>query len=348
MSTKQKYLLVSYPNEQGGTCRALFFSDSHIVTDNPSRSRLRDNVVKLYEGLATVENLPQKPLPTSILIRDLIQRAKVSYHSKIKFWKDDQLSHRVPELPPYIPPLGSGAGPRVSRWSVDGAFNKAIWTGDLTGLTVSMGMTAPTIVQAIIPLVLAVYEYQGTRTLPKTVCFGYGTSSRNPRIPNIDQSRGFAAFLPPFRFPLSLAQQSLWLHCHQAALKMADLNANRLLVEASDTAKDLHVMFNWRELPAGSMWSEVIEDGPEQFLADFPSHTTVNCMRMGIDQLFLLDGEEEGYIRWRKENGFPVSFVEILQRCLTFMCERKDELVALTLGDLLETVAASFDSGLPN
>lgn len=348
MSIKQKYLLVSYPNEQGKICRTFFFSDSHCVTDNTSRSRLRDNLVRLYEGLATIDILPQKPLPTGILTRDLLQRDKVGYHSKTKFWRDDEVSHGAAELPPYIPPLGSGAGHRISRWSVDNTFNKGVWTGDLTGLTVSMGMTAPTIVQAIVPLALAVYEYQGTRTLPKNVCFGYGTSSRNPRIPNIDQSRGFAAFMTPFRFTLSLAQQSLWLHCHQAALKTADINANRLLVEAADTAKDLHVMFNWRELPAGSLWSQVIEDGPEQFLAEFPCHTGVNCMRMGINQLFMLDGEQEGYIRWRRENGFPVCFMEILQRCLTFMCDRKDDLVGLTLDDLVDTVAASFDRALPN
>ncbi|KAG8161218.1 hypothetical protein KVR01_009482 [Diaporthe batatas] len=343
-----KYLLVSFPNDQGETCRSLFFSESHIVTDNTSRSRLRDNVIRLYEGLATIENLPQKPLPTGILTRDLLQRAKASYSSKIKFWKDDELSHGVSELPPYIPPLGSSAGHRISRVSVDNAFNQAMWTGDLTGLTLAMGMTAPTTVQVIVPLALAVYEYQGTHTLPKAVCFGYGTSSRNPRIPNIDQSRGLAAFPSPFRFPLSLARQSLWMHCHQAALKTADTNTNRLLVESLTMAKDVHVIYNWREVPAGSLWSQVIEDGPEQFLVELPCHTTVNCMRMGINQLFMVDGEGEAYKRWRKEHGFPVSFIEVLQRCLTFMCERKDELATLTLNDLVETVASSFDPALPN
>lgn len=325
-------------------CRGLYFVDSHAVTDNTSRSRLRDNVVKLYLGQATADNLPQKPLPTGILVRDLLQRAKVNYASKANFWRDDEISHAAAELPAYIPPLEAGVGGRVSRWSVNGAFHQAVWTGDLTGLTLAMGMTAPTIVQAIVPLALAVYEYQGTRALPNSVCFGYATSSRNTRIPNIDQSRGFAMFFAPFRFTLALAKQSLWMHCHQAALKQADLNAHRLLVEAADNAPDIHVQFNWRELPTGSLWSQTIEDGPEQFLADFPCHTTLNCMRMGIDSLFFLDGEEERYIRWREENGFPVSFLEIVQRCLTFMCDRKDELVGLTLYDLVETVKASFDT----
>lgn len=341
---EQKYLLVSYPNEQGQTCRGFYFVDSHIVTDNTSRSRLRDNVVKLYLGQATIENLPQKPLPTGILVRDLLQRAKINHTSKAKFWNDDEASHGAAERPPYIPPLEAGVGGRVSRWSIDNAFHQAIWTGDLKGLTLAMGMTAPTVVQTIMPLALAVYEYQGTRTLPKSVCFGYSSSSRNTRIPNIDQSRAFAMFFPPFRFPLALARQSLWVHCHQAALKVADLNANRLLVEAADTARDIHLQYNWRELPAGSLWAQTIEAGPEQFLTDFPCHTTVNVMRMGIDSIFMLDGEVERYIRWREENGFPVSFMDVLQRCLTFMCDRKDELVSLTLDDLVETVMASLDT----
>lgn len=300
--------------------------------------------MKLYLGLATIDNLPQKPLPTGILVHDILQRAKINYTSKAKFWRDDEVSHGAAERPPYIPPLEAGVGGRVSRWSVDNAFHQSIWTGDLKGLTVAMGMTAPTLVQTIMPLALAVYEYQGTRTLPKSVCFGYSSSSRNTRIPNIDQSRAFAMFFPPFRFTLALAQHSLWLHCHQAALKQADLDAHRLLVEAADTARDIHVQYNWRELPVGSLWAQTIEAGPEQFLADFPCHTTVNCMRMGIDSIFMLDGEEERYIRWREENGFPVSFMEVLQRCLTFMCNRKDELVGLTLHDLVETVWASSDT----
>ncbi|KAI3400545.1 hypothetical protein diail_2746 [Diaporthe ilicicola] len=67
--------------------------------------------------------------------------------------------------------------------------------------------------------------------------------------------RSFAMFFPPFRFTLALALHSLWLHCHQAALKQADLNAHGLLVEAADTAKYIHVQYNWRELPAGSLWA---------------------------------------------------------------------------------------------
>lgn len=278
-------------------------------------------------------------------MRDLLQKAKVNYASKVKLWRDDEVSHGAAELPPYIPPLGAGVGGRVSRWSIDNnAFHQAIWTGDLKGLTLAMGLTAPTVVQTIVPLAMAVYEYQGTRALPKAVCFGSSSSSRDTRIPNIDQSRGFAMFFPPFRFTLALARHSLWLHCHHAALKQADLSAHRLLVEAADTARDIHVQYNWRELPAGSLRAQTIEAGPEQFLADFPCHTTVNCMRMGIDSIFMLDGEEGRYIRWREENGFPVSFMEVLQRCLTFMCDRKDELVGLTLLDLVETVAASFDT----
>lgn len=337
-------MLVSYPNEQGEKCRGLYFVDSHIVTDNTSRSRLRDNVVRLYEGQATVDNLPQKPLATGILVRDLLQRAKTNHASKAKFWRVDEMSHGASKWPLYIPPWDAGVGGSVSRWSVNAAFHQAIWTGDLKGLTLAMGMTAPTVVQSIVPLALAAYEYQCTHMLPKSVCFGNASSSRNTRIPNIDQSRGFAMFFPPFRFTLALAEQSLWMHCHYAALKQADLNAHRLLVEAADTARDIHLQFNWRELPTGSRWSQTIEAGPEQFLADFPCHTTVNCMRMGIDSLFMLDGEEEKYIRWRKENGFPVSFMEVLQRCLTFMCDRKDQLVSLTLNDLVETVTASFDT----
>lgn len=300
--------------------------------------------MKLYLGQATVDNLPQKPLPTGILVRDLLRRAKVNHASKAKFWRDDEASHGAAERPPYIPPLEAGVGGRVSRWSIDNAFHQAIWTGDLKGLTLALGMTAPTVVQATMPLALAAYEYQGTRALPKSVCFGYSSSSRDARIPDIDQSRAFAMFFPPFRFPLALARHSLWLHCHQAALKAADLNANRLLVEAADGARDLHVQYNWRELPAGSLWAREIEAGPEHLLADFPCHTTVNCMRMGIDSIFFLDGEEERYIRWREENGFPVSFMDVLQKCLTFMCDRKDELVGLTLDDLVETVVASFDT----
>ncbi|KAG6353984.1 hypothetical protein INS49_004955 [Diaporthe citri] len=315
-----------------------------VLPLSPEAKWLRDNVVKLYLGQATVDNLPQKPLPTGILVRDLLNRAKINHASKAKFWRDDAASHGAAERPPYIPPPEAGVGGRVSRWSIDGAFHQAIWTGDLKGLTLALGMTAPTVVQTIMPLALAAFEYQGTRALPRSVCFGNSSSSRNTRIPGIDQSRAFAMFCPPFRFALALARQSLWLHCHQAALKVADINANRLLVEAADTARDIHVQYNWRELPTGSLWAKTIEDGPEQFLADFPCHTTVNVMRMGIDSIFLLDGEEEGYIRWREENGFPVSFMEVLQRCLTFMCDRKDELVGLTLDDLVETVVASFDT----
>lgn len=343
MSFEQKYLLVSYPDEQGVPCRGLYFVDSHILTDNPSRSRLRDNVVKLYLGQATVDTLPQKPLPTGILVRDLIQRAKTNYASKAKFWRDDEASHGAAERPPYIPPPEAGVGPSVSRWSIDNkAFRGSTWTGDLKGLTLAMGMTAPALVQAAMPLALAAHEYQGTRALPKSVCFGYSSSSRSPRVPGADQARAFAMFFPPFRTSLSLARHSLWLHLRSSALRQADLDAHWLLVEAADSARDVHVQYNWRELPAGSPWSRAVEDGPELFLADFPCHTTVNCMRVGVDSIFMLDGEGEAYVRWREENGFPVRFMDVLQRCLTFMCERKDELVRLTLDDLVEAVVGSF------
>lgn len=331
-------MLVHYPNERGEMCRGLYFYDSHVLTDNTSRSRLRDNVIKLYLGQATIDNLPQKPLPTSVFVRDLLRRGRDNYASKAKFWKDDEMSHAVEPRPAYIPPPEAGLRP-LSQWTVHGRFFSSVWTGDLRGLTVAVGMTAPTLVQVVLPLALAAYERQGTGRVPGSVCFAYGSSSRSPaRVPGVDQARGLGMFFSPFRFPTALAARSLWLHARQAALKIADLDAHRLLVESADAAGDLHVEYTWRELPAGSLWASAVEAGPERFSSDFYGHTTVLCVRLDVDTLMLVDGEAEGYVRWRKENGYPVRLIEVLRRCLTFLCENKDDIVSLTLDDLVQAV----------
>lgn len=333
-------MLVHYPNDKGEKCRGLYFFDSHALTDNTSRSRLRDNVVNLYLGNATVDNLPQKPLPTSVLVRDLLRRGRENHASKAKFWRDDERSHAVNPKPAYIPPPSTGLKP-LSTWTVHGRGASSVWTGDLRGLTVALGMTAPTLVQVVMPLALAAYEQQGTGVLPRAVSYGYGSSSRSAaRIPDADQGRGFGMFFSPFRFPLALAAQSLWLHVQQAGLKLADLDAHRLLVAAAEApaAADVHVEYTWRELPAGSLWAHVVEAGAERISADFFGHTTVLCVRLDINTLMLIDGEHEGYVKWRSENGYPVRLVEVLQRCLTFLCENKDDLVSCTLDDLVKAV----------
>lgn len=338
---------MQFPSEGGEKRRVLYFFDSHVVTDNTSRARMRDNIVNLYLGQATVEDLPQKPLPTSILVKDLLRRARDNYASKAKFWRDDEISHAVEPRPSYIPPPETGLKP-LSRWTIHGRDSSSVWTGDLKGLTVALGMTAPTVVQIIMPLALAAYEYQGTGQVPKSVCFAYGSSSRSPNIPNIDQTRGFGMFFSPFRTVLSLAAQSLWLHLQHAVLKLADLEAHRLLVESGDTGRDIHVNYTWRELPTGSLWGNVVEDGREGLSADFPGYTTVLCVRLDINTLMLVDGEQEQYVRWRSEQGYPVRLTEVLQRCLTFLCENKDDIVNLTLDDLVKAVWSvdSKDSGV--
>lgn len=296
--------------------------------------------MKLYLGQATVDNLPQMPLPTSVFVQDSLRRSKDNYANKAKFWENDEISHAVNPRPAYIPPREAGLKP-LSHWTVQGQPFSSVWTGDLKGLTVTLGMTAPTLVQAVMPLALAVYEYQGTRKVPESVGFAYGSSSRNINIPNIDQARGFGLFFSPLRFTMSLAKQSLWLHMQHIALKIADLDAHRLLVEAADMGKDINVEYTWRELPAGSLWANVIEDGHERFSADFFGHTMVLCVRLDINTLMLVDGEAEAYVKWRGESGYPVRLVEVLERCLTFLCEHKDEIVTLTLGDLVEDVWSS-------
>lgn len=330
---------MEHPNEHGEKCRQLYFVDSHVFTDNTSRARLRDNVVKLYLGQATVEDLPQKPLPTAVLIHDSLRRARDNYASKAKFWEDDEKSHAIQPRPLYIPPPESPIK-AVSQWTVKGFPTASIWTGDLKGLTVALGLTAPTLVQAAMPLAVAAYEYQGTRELPKSVGYAYGSSSRNPKIPNVDQTRGFGMFASPLRVLLAPARQSLWLHLQQATLKLTDLDAHRILVESrmADHGRDIHIEYTWREAPAGSLWSNVIEAGPERFSAEFPGCTTVLCVRLGIDTIMLIDGEAEEYIQWRSERGFSVSLLEVLRRCLTFLCENKDEIVNLTLQDLVKAV----------
>lgn len=275
-----------------------------------------------------------------MLIRDRLRRElRDNYAIKAKFWADDEKSHAIQPRPLYLPPPESPLKP-VSQWTVKGIPNASVWTGDLKGLTVRLGLTAPTLVQVVMPLAIAAYDYQGTRELPKSVGYAYACSSRNPQIPNSDQMRGFGVFTSPLRVLLAPAGQSLWVHLQQATLKLADLDAHRVLVQSrlGDRGRDIHIEYSWREAPAGSMWSNVIEAGPERFSAEFSGYNTVVCVRMGIDTIMIIDGEAEDYTRWRTERGYPVSLREVLGRCLTFLCENKDEIVGLTLHDLVKTV----------
>lgn len=338
-SLLQKYVLAEYLDE-GQTSRMLCFVDSHALTDNQSRSMLRDNVIKLYLGDATIHDLPQKPLPTAVFVRETHRLDKdMNYAKKAKFWADDEQSHAVKRQPAWIPPPAVGIKGLRTQWTVNRAPYSFVWTGDLKGLTVALGLTAPTLVQVVLPLALAAFEYQGTRTVPRSNCYGFASGSiRASEIPNIHQARGFGIFFSPFRCALSLAEQSLWLHMQHAALKLADLNAYKLLVESADTAKDLNVVFSWRELAAGSPWGDIIEAGPSLMSAEFPWYISLLCVRLGVDSLVMLDGETEPYVQWRAANGFPVRLLDVLQRCLTFLCQRKDDLASLTLDDLLTAV----------
>lgn len=302
---------------------------------------LRDNVVKLYLGEATIDDLPQQPLSTAVFVRETHRLNRENRARKEKFWAADEQSHAVSRRPAFIPPPELGIKGQMTQFAVNAEPYYAVWTGDLKGLTVAMGMTAPTLVQAVLPLALAAYEYQGTRVLPTANCFGYATGSvRASQVPNIHQARGFGLMFAPFRSLLAVAGQSLWLHVQQAALKLSDLNAHRLLVESAAVAGDMHVQFAWRELAAGSRWAEVVEAGPELASAEFCWYTSIMCVRLGVDSLMIGDGETAPYIQWRSANGFPVRLVDVLQRCLTFLCQRKDDLVSLTIDDLVTAVWA--------
>lgn len=342
-SVSQRILLITYPNEAGETCRDLYFADSHALTDNTSRSMLRHNVVKMYLGEATLDDLPQPPMPTSVWTKALIKNSKENYTSKMRYWHSDSKSHAANRIPAYCAPPEAGIKLFTQyRINEDESAKRYMWTGDIKGLTVLMGMTAPTLIQTIMPLAVAAFEYQGTREVPKSVLYNYGIGTRTgviPPIPRSEQLRGFGIGVVPFHFMLSLAEQSLWLHMQQASLKLND-TSQHYHIEASDMVNPAAIGYVWRELPSGSEWSNVIEDSVERFSAEFLGQTYVVCMRVGVDTMMMVDGESDEYVEWRSNNGYPVSVVTVLERCLTFLCENKEVVVDLTLRDLIKAVWA--------
>ncbi|KAK7740907.1 NRPS [Cytospora paraplurivora] len=335
--------LISYPDKKGQQARSLFTLDSHVLTDNISRSSLRDNVVKLYRGEATIETLPQVPVPSSVWVKALIEAYKENSVTKTRYWQNDVKSHAITGKPAYFPPADAGVK-FFARYSVtdDASAKGSIWKGDISGLSVLMGMTTPTLIQTVVPLALAAFEYQGTRALPPSVRYTFGISARTgiiAPIPNSEQIRGFGIAEVPFSFLLSIAKQSLWLHMQQASLKLAD-STKHYHAEARDSTEDSAIRFIWREVPAGSDWSNTIEAEGERISLDLPAQIYVLCMRLGPDTLAMVDGETDEYVQWRSKNGYPVSFIAVLQRTLTFLAENKDDVVNLTLDDLIKAVWA--------
>lgn len=339
----QKLILVDYPGEAGETCHGLYMVESHALTDNTSRSMMRDNVIKLYLGEATIDNLPQMPLPSSGWIRALIRASKDNYTSKMRYWQSDSKSHAFTRSPGNVGPLETTIKAYTQyHINKDPAAKATTWKGDIKGLTVLMGMTTPILMQAIMPLALAAFEYQGTGEVPKSACYMYGISTRTgiiPPIPNNGQLRGFGVTVVPFNFVLSLAEQSLWLHLQHASLKIAD-TAQHYHPHARDSIEQNAPTFVWRETPQGSAWSNAIEARQETFSAEVTSLTFIIAMRLGVDTILMVDGERDEYMEWRNRNGYPVSLMTVMARCLTFLCEHKDDVVSLTFDDLLKAVWA--------
>ncbi|ROV92500.1 hypothetical protein VSDG_06706 [Cytospora chrysosperma] len=337
-----KMVLVDYPGEGGETRHGLYMVESHVLTDNISRSMMRDNVIKLYLGQATIDDLPQVPLPSSGWIRALIRGSKDNRADRLRYWQSDSKSHAFTRRSDVERPEATIHAYTQYCINQDISSKTIIWKGDIKGLSVLMGMTAPTLIQAIMPLAQAAFEYQGTREVPKSVCYFYGISVRTvitPPIPNSEQLRGFGVAVSPFNSVLCLAQQSIWLHLQHASLKLADA-VKHYHPQACGGSERAAPTFVWREVPHGSVWSNVIEDSPESFSVEVTSMTYVVAMRLGVDTIMMVDGERDEYVEWRKKNGYPVSLVAVLLRCLTFLCENKDDVASLTFDDLLKAVWA--------
>lgn len=317
--------------------------DTHVLTDNTSRSMMRDNVVKLYLGETTIENLPQAPKPTSAWIRALIRSGKENYTSKMRYWHNDMKSHASHRTPGYVALPETGIKQYTQyRVNEDAAASRTIWEGALKDLSVFMGMTAPTLIQSIMPLAMAVFEHQGTGVIPDSVCYMYCVSARTgvvPPVPGSEQLRGYGVAEVPFSSMLSLAKHSLWLHMAQASLKL-DNTAKHYHVEASAEVRSTSPVFVWREVADGSAWSSVIEAGAERFSAEVLAQSFIVCMRLGINTLMMIDSSGQDYVEWRSRNGYPVSLVTVLQRCLTFLCDNREDVVSLTLDDLIKAVWA--------
>lgn len=337
-------ILVNWPGEAGEVCHGLYMVESHILTDNTSRSMMRDNVIKLYLGEATIDNLPQVPISSSGWVRTLIRNRKDSHANKMKFWQNEGKSHGFPERQGIIEVLEAAGIPAFTQYRINeepGAKTKT-WHGDIKGLTVLMGMTTPNLIQAIMPLAMAAFDYHGTGKVPQSVCYIYAIGLRSgviPPIPNSEQLRGFGVNVVPFYSVLSLAQQSLWLHLQQTSLKIANM-AQHYHADAAGGIELAAPTFVWREIPSGSVWSKVIEADQEAFSAEVSSRTYIVAMRLGIDTLVMVDGERSEYAEWRQKNGYPVSLVTVLLRCLTFLCENQEHLATLKLDDLLKAVFA--------
>lgn len=337
-------ILVNWPGEAGEICHGLYTVETHILTDNTSRSMIRDNVIKLYLGEATVGALPQVPIPSSGWIRALIRNRKDNHSIKMRYWYNERKSHGLAgERGHATLPEPTGLD-SCTKYRVNGVTGESTstWKGDITGLTVLTGMTAPTLLQAIMPLAMAAFEYQVTRETPQAVCYIYGIGVRSgvtPHIPHSEQLRGFGMNMVPFYSVLSLAKQSLWLHLQHASLKMANV-AQHYHPDASADVEKFVPSFVWREFATGSVWSNVIEAEREEFSHEIASLTYIMAMRLGVDTLVMLDGDRKEYAEWRDKNGYRVSLVAVLLRCLTFLCENKEDLVTLTLGDLLKAVWA--------
>lgn len=335
-------VLVDYPGEGGETRHGLYMVESHVLTDNISRSMMRDNVIKLYLGQATIDDLPQVPLSPSGWTRALIRGSKDNRADRLRYWQSDSKSHAFTRRSDVERPEATIHAYTQYCINQDISSKTIIWKGDIKGLSVLMGMTAPTLIQAIMPLAQAAFEYQGTREVPQSVCYFYGISVRTvvtPPIPNSEQLRGFGVAVAPFNSVLCLAQQSIWLHLQHASLKLADA-VKHYHPEACGGSERAAPTFVWREVPHGSVWSNVVEDSPECFSVEVTSMTYVVAMRLGVDTIMMVDGERDEYVEWRKKHGYPVSLVAVLLRCLTFLCENKDDVASLTFDDLLKAVWA--------
>lgn len=330
-------LVIHYPGEEGEECRELFFVETHILTDNVSRSMLRDNVVKLYLGQATIDTLPQIPLATSLQVQESFRIGAENYHQKMRYWDKDAISHAVNPNPSYLPPPELGIKPLIAFKVGKNPLTNPPWSGDLTGLTLEVGLTAPTLLHTIMPLVIAAFEYQGTGALPLSVCYNFVRSGRSQTLPNSEQIRGLGVAMVPFRMMLSLAQHSLWLHIQQSSLKLADCEVH-FHMEAFERCQDTKVQFVWRELPTGSLWSSTVDAEPERLSTELPAQMNIIGVRLGPNELLMINGETDEYSEWRRKNGFPIDIITVFQRCLNYLCKHKYDLTTKNLNDLINEI----------
>lgn len=140
------------------------FADSHVTTDNKTRSLIQDTITSFYNG----QTPSNKPTPWALQVRDTMDLD--GDRSQARYWQAEKKAHEpYPRLSDKVKPVASFITYH------DRSTN--LWEGDIIELSVALGITIPTVVQSALPLAIALYLTQNGGKAPETVTFGRTVNS---------------------------------------------------------------------------------------------------------------------------------------------------------------------------